>query len=132
MIINSVKNAISDQSDDGRSLNEIVDEFREGRNSVELLQLLDSNESELIAIGVWIFSELPFSAYNSDIFIEKLNSLTTHDDPLVRFNSINALYPALMQGHESVRISFTRLCEDINNGVSDLARAAQNSLPRKL
>jgi hypothetical protein len=95
MIIEEIRNLLRDPSDDGERLNEIVDEFRRGRNPEEILDLLDCQDGNLISIGAWILGELPLKIYIGVPFILRLEHLTSHEDPIVRFNSLGALYPAL-------------------------------------
>lgn len=120
-MIEEVLDIINDSVDDGSRLNRVVDEFRDGRDTKELLNLLDSKDSELVATAVWILGELPYSIYNTDCIIKRLKLLLKHDNVTVRFYAIGALYPAFDATSKNLLIE---LQSDSNEGVRLRAKAA--------
>jgi HEAT repeat protein len=108
----------------GDHLNEILDEFREGRNPREILALLDAEHSEVVSIGAWMLGELSFAAYASDEFVSRLRHLLDHSNAGVRFHALSAIFPALDGSDEETRKLLERLCKDANDGVRVTAQAA--------
>jgi hypothetical protein len=113
---------MNDPLDDGEALNDIVDEYRIGKDPDEVIELLDSDNSDLVGLGAWILSEIDEEKYNSEPFISRLMNLTNHEDPTVRFNSIGALYPCLDWTSESTKELYEHLSKDSDKGVSTRAK----------
>ena len=115
---------ISDDEDEGERLNVLVDGFRRGRDVRQVLPLLRSENAEVVAIGAWIFSELPESRYSADEIVSALRGLTTHADAMVRFHALSAVYPFLDPQMPSTRTMLSKLAADENEGVRMVAQAA--------
>ena len=111
-------------ADGGERLNDIADQFRHGRDMNDLIILLDSSNSELVSLGAWIVSEIPFELYNSESFISRLHVLLDSEDPAVRFHALSAIYPALNPHEAATRALLKKLCNDPNEGVRMSAAAA--------
>jgi HEAT repeat protein len=131
MIEAEILEVIEGPSDDGTRLNEIADEFRNGRDASQILVLLDSGNAELVSTGAWILNELHFELYDSDEFIRRLYKLLEHQDPLVRFNALGALYPALDPQEEASQELLSKLRNDPDKGVRMRAEAATARLARR-
>jgi hypothetical protein len=97
----------------------------------DLASLLNSRDSQLVGIGVWILSELRFELYKSDSFIRRLIELTDHEDPSVRFHALGALFPALDREDPATLALLTQLRGDRNEGVRKSAEAAAARLSLK-
>ena len=132
MIEREILDIIADKNDDGDRLNEVADKFRRGLDVNHLLALLDSNNPELVSSGAWILGELPFELYNTQSFISRLYELTNHKTPIVRFQALCALYPAL-NGEEAItQTLLKKMNQDPNEGVRRTAQAAAENLSLKL
>lgn len=112
----------------GDRLNDIVDEFRSGRDPRDLLACLDADQSEVVSVGAWMLGELDFEFYRSEEFVSRLYRLLDHSDPAVRFHALGAIFPALDQRDERTRVVLERLSCDPNEGVRVSARAAATRL----
>ncbi len=128
MIVEEVTKIIEGTEDDGTALNELVDQFRVGRDARELLSLLSSRNDEIVSIGAWFFGELHFDLYRDEVFLKELFRLLEHKDPSVRFNALGAVYPALDCGDPDSIALLTRLKSDENEGVRRAALAAASNL----
>ena len=128
MIENEVLAIINRNSDSGMRLNSLADEFREGRDSNELLRLLYSDNSDLVRIGAWITGEIAFELYNTPAFIDRLKELTNHDIPAIRCYAFGALYPSLVADEQETRDLIQKLQQDDNEGVRLSADAAARQL----
>jgi hypothetical protein len=124
MIEKEILEITTQAHDSGDLLNEKVDEFRLGRDLNDIMILLKSSNSELVAIGAWILGELDFELYNSQDYIHRLKELTDHEDPSVRFHALGALFPALSRDDTAAKALLTRLRNDRNEGVRKSAEAA--------
>lgn len=125
MIEREILDVIGDSEDEGNRINQIADEFRRGRDPEELIDLLDSDNEELVAAGVWILEEIPPSIYNSTHFMDRLKSLMKHESAMVRFYAIGALFPAVDASSKKL---LAELQNDSNEGVRKKARAAMGRL----
>jgi HEAT repeat protein len=124
MIEREILEIVTDAKDRGERLNEIVDQFRRGRDVNQLIVLLDSGNSELVSIGAWILGELHFEFYNSDSFVFRLRELLDHKDPAVRFHALGAVFPALTWQEVATQALLRKLRSDPNEGVRKSAEAA--------
>ena len=128
MIEQEITQLAASGEDQGKRLNDIVDEFRRGRDVGEIAVLLDSSNRELVIIGTWILGELPLEMYDRVDIISRLRDLTRHDAPAVRLNALGALYPALLPEDASTRTLLEEMCCDPSEGVRMCARAAMKRL----
>ena len=80
MIQEELLNLIRDSTCVGERLNEIVDQFRAGRDVLDLVNLLDSNNTELVSIGAWILSELQFHIYNLLVVMQEVTEVIQEDE----------------------------------------------------
>lgn len=124
MIIQQVNHILENREDGPQKLNGLVDEFREDRSVVELLELLDSGSDELIRIGAWILSEIPSENYNDAAFVTRLQGLTKHPTPAIRLYSLNALFPFLISDDSGDVDLIFRMQNDTNAGVRLAAESA--------
>ena len=124
MIETEILEALQNSDDGGSRLNEMADDFRHGRDLNDVMILLSSSNSELVAIGAWILGELEFALYNSPDYIHRLMELTDHEAPSVRFHALSALFPALNREDAVTQSLLTKLCKDRNEGVRRSAEAA--------
>lgn len=124
MIDSEILEIVTDAKDRGERLNEIVDQFRRGREVNQLIVLLDSGNSELVSIGTWILGELHFEFYNAGRFVLRLRELLDHKDPAVRFHAIGAVFPALNGQEVATQALLTKLRSDSNEVVRKTAEAA--------
>jgi hypothetical protein len=128
MIEVEILRIIQDPLGDGIRLNEIADEFRDGRDVSEIMTLLDSSNSRFVSIGAWLLGELSFDLYNSAEYVSRLMELTNHDDPSVRFHALGALFPALDRESAATQALLRKLRADKNEGVRMSAEAASTRL----
>ncbi len=126
-----LRSILDSQDDQADALNLLVDEFREGRDPLELLRLMQSSDSESIQIGAWITSEIPFDWYNTPEFINKLHELSSHENALVRFYALGALFPSLDKADKDSQDLISRMSSDSNEGVRSSAEAAAKRLGLK-
>lgn len=131
MIDDEIAEILVDRTDDGRRLNQLVDEFRRGRSVAQVTALLDSKNPGFVSIGAWILGELPLDLYRSDDILSRLRNLTGHFDPMVRFHAIGALFPALNPIETGTRDLLQKLLSDPNDGVRKTAQMATNRLSLK-
>jgi HEAT repeat protein len=124
MIEQEILAIVRDPADTGERLNEIIDQFRGGRDVNELIALLDSADAQLVSLGAWILDELHLEIYNFDCFISRLRKLVDHENPAVRFNAFGALFPALNGQDAASRTLLAKLRSDPNEGVRRSAEAA--------
>lgn len=108
----------------GERFNEIIEQFRAGRNVRELLVLLDSSRAELVSIGAWMLGELPFELYSSDDYTLRLQTLLEHQSPEVRFHALGALFPSFQPEDPATQELLRKLRSDPNEGVRMTAEAA--------
>jgi len=128
MIEEKTLEIVESPSDNGTRLGTIVSEFRSGRNVHEILALLDAGNSQLISIGAWILSELPFESYDFPEFENRLRKLVGHDAPGVRFSTFSALFPALKPQEAATEELLNKLRTDADKGVRMAAEAAAAQL----
>lgn len=128
MIENEVLDILGGTGDPGERLNSLVDQFREERDSGVLLNLLCSDNSELVRIGAWIIGELGFERYNTHSFISRLRELTDHEIPAIRFHALGALFPTLDPEKSATRVLLSKMRHDPNEGVRLRAHAAARRL----
>ncbi len=124
VIEQEVREIVHEAEASGERLNSIADQFRGGRNVLEILTLLESIDAELVSIGAWILGELPLTLYNSDPFISRLRGLVDHESAAVRFHAFGALFPALNWQDDAARRLLAKLRNDPNEGVRRSAEAA--------
>lgn len=124
MIITEVMKIIRSSVDHGVLLNDLVNEFRRGREASEIPQLLNHPNSKLQAIGAWILSELPFEMYDDRRIVSILLDLTKHKSPIVRFEALSALSPVWLSDREAAHDVLGKMCNDSNKGVACLAKKA--------
>jgi HEAT repeat protein len=129
MTSNDLADTIRRSKGNGARLLEIVDEFRHGRNIVDVDMLLFSGDTEIISIGAWMLSELPLELYNSVDIVARLRELLSHDDASVRFNAFSAIFPALDWQRSDSRELLTKLRKDPNHGIRQIADSAANHVP---
>lgn len=117
MIEQEILEVLADPADDGSRLNEIIDEFRGGRDVNELQPILDSSNTDLVSIGAYILGELDPALYSADSFLDRLHALTDHTDPSIRLHAFGALFPTLDPNQATTRRLFERLLCDPDDGV---------------
>jgi HEAT repeat protein len=127
MIQQEILEIVRGVPDRGERLNEIADQFRNGRNVDDLIDLLDSTDAELASLGAWILGELRLELYNFDHVISRLRKLIDHEDPAVRFHAFGALFPALNRQDVATQNLLAKLRNDPNDGVRRSAEAASRS-----
>lgn len=127
-IENELRAILDSEGDQADELNLLVDEFRKGRDSWELLCLLNASDSELVRIGAWIASEVSFDLYNTPVIIDRLRELTHHETPLVRLYALSAFFPSLDRTNSASLELVSRLRKDENKGVRMGAEAAARRL----
>lgn len=93
-------------------INSFVDQFRGERGASELLELLQSNEADVVWLGVYVLSEIAFSKYDSKEYFSELYRLTQHENPSVRYAAISALYPFLGLANIETRMLLVRIRDD--------------------
>jgi hypothetical protein len=131
MIEEEILAIVHDPTDNGERVNEIADEFRGGRDLNEVMILLNSSDPELVSIGAWILGELHSELYSSQDFVHRLTELTDHEDPLVRFHALGALFPFLDREDPTTATLLNKLRGDRNEGVRRSAEAAAARLSLK-
>jgi hypothetical protein len=128
MIESEVLAILTSAGDRGSELNSLVDQYRAGRDSEDLLRLLHSKDNDLVQIGAYIAGEISFEHYNTSSFIDRLWELTNHEIPAIRFNALGALFPALDRSKQETRELIGKLLNDSNKGVRLAAESAARQL----
>lgn len=124
MIEREILDILLSRTDSGERLNELVDQFRRGRDVDQLMVLLGSSNPEVVSIGAWVLGELQFELYGSSTLVSRLRELLDHEHPAVRFHALSALYPALDIGDADDQALLRKLRSDPNEGVRRSAEAA--------
>ena len=124
MIVHQLSQILENADEASAELNRLVDEFREGRDAVELLDLINSASDELVRIGAWMLSEIRPEKYNNEEFADRLLELATHSIPAIRLHSLSALFPFLCGDNPRTVDLIARLQNDGNEGVRLAAEAA--------
>ena len=109
-------------------MNRLVDEFRNGRDTVQLLVALDSDEDEIVSLAAWVLAELPVGRYDDGELLDRLRGLTGHPDPAVRFHAVMALFPSLGADALFTQDLLDRLVQDPSEAVRKVAHAARGRL----
>ncbi|QPJ61939.1 MAG: hypothetical protein G3M70_08655 [Candidatus Nitronauta litoralis] len=118
MICDEIYEAINDPDDDGTRVNYIADEFRGERDAIEILELLNSSDSELISIGAWILDEICFDKYKKKgEIIFRLVDLCSHEDSNVRYSVLGALYAVFEVDKQFARKILGKMRLDVDEGV---------------
>ena len=128
MIMNDVKRLLKNSEDEPEAFDRLLDEYRETRNTAELLELLGDSDEELVRVSAWILSEIRASKYDTTEFRSRLIELTRHETPAIRIHSLNALFPLLQHGDPAAIRLIVRLQADENEGVRMMADAAATQL----
>lgn len=128
MIANEILELVHGPEKAGERLNELVDQFRQGRDPEELTTLLWSHDDEVVSIAAWILSELPEVLYNNARIVSQLRALTEHAKAPIRFHAFSALYPLLGATDPATKALLTRMLSDPNDGVRKIAEAAAGRL----
>lgn len=116
--------ALLTADDSGEAMNRLADQFRGGRTVHDLLPVLDCRDGELVSLGAWVLSEIDVALYDEPGVLARLERLTEHEDPGVRFHAFAALYPVLDPGSTKLQVVIQRLLADPNSGVRGAAEAA--------
>ena len=128
VVLEQLRLIMADEARSGERLNRLADEFRRGRDTLQLLAALDSDENEVVSLAVWILAELPLGRYDGDELLGRVRRLTGHRDPAVRFGAVMALFPALDAGDPFTHDLLDRLVRDPNEGVRMVAESARERL----
>ena len=128
MIVKELERILKNPGRQSATFDSLVDDFREGRDAFELIELLDSANDELVQIGCYILGEIQTSKYDNELFRKRLRQLTTHSVPAIRLHSFNAIFPFLGSGNTATVEIVTRLLADENDGVRMTATAAARRL----
>lgn len=128
MIRQPIEYLLKNSETEPEAFDQLVDEYREGRNPGELLQLIGSSDNNLVRIGAWILSEIRASNYDTSEFRSRLIKLTEHQEPAIRLHSLNALFPLLDHGDPVAVKLIATLQSDTNDGVRMMADAAAAKL----
>lgn len=106
----------------------LADEFREGRDIGDLLELLDSEDEEIVGIATWIAGEIRIDPEEAESVISRMHRPLDHRDYSIRFHAIGALYPFLDRSASETKAMLTRLSNDPEKGVRMAAQAALKRL----
>lgn len=128
VVIEELRLVMADEARSGERLNNLADEFRTGRDTLQLLAALDSDETEIVSLAVWILAELPLGRYDGDELLGRVRRLTGHRDPAVRFIAVMALFPALDPGDPFTHDLLERLARDPNEDARKMGRYARKRL----
>lgn len=120
--------AVADPDTAAELIYSLTDEFRAGRDTSELLVLLDSQDAETVSLGVEILNEIAFELYDSRVFLSRLEELLRHSSSSVRFFALGALYPAFAAADPWTWTVLEAMRSDPNNGVRWCAEAATERL----
>ena len=88
MIKKEIEHIISNPKNVGKVLNDLTDQFREGRDPWEILDLLNSKNKDVIGIGLYIANEIIISDHNvNEQLKDSLSNLIIHNDSNIRIRS---------------------------------------------
>lgn len=131
-IVEEVKSILSNPKDDGRAMNDLVNEFYYGRKSIEIIELIDHKDENIVCQGLYLLNEISVSYYDDEEFTSRLWSLVDHETPIIRWYAFGALFPLLDKEEMSTLELIEKMKKDTNEGVRLSAESAQNILqPRK-
>jgi hypothetical protein len=125
MLEDEIKQILGNPADYGSGLNKLADDFRRGRDKLELIRLLDSNDAEVVSSAAWILKEIPEHIYNSPKFIGRLHRLIFHDVFDVRFSAFGALFPLLSPADAATMGLLKRMKSDPRDDLVEAATRAE-------
>lgn len=105
-----------------------LDEFRGGRDTRDLMSFLESSNISLIEAALYILKELKSNSYRWNILMDRIWTLTEHEDFQVRFQAICAISPFLSPDSEMTRKLLRRGTEDEGLGIRNLSSRIMNRL----
>jgi len=106
-------------------IGQLTDEFRSGRNSNDLLDLLHSEDSDVIWIGIYILGEILIDNKPTlDVIIEKLLALVEHKDVKIRYSALINLSTFLKESApRDARNLYLKMSTDNDEGVRKTAES---------
>lgn len=128
MIENELLEALKNDLN-GEILNDFVDTFRGGRDRLELLQLLRSNNDNVRLFSIYIVDEI--SIDNEKIekeIIKELYSLLNHNDFSIRLQALITIFPLL---EKKDILEAKRICLKMMKDENEHIRNKANSLFNK-
>jgi hypothetical protein len=131
MIESDVIEIINEPNGQGERLGLLADQFRLGRDIVDLLTLLDSNNVQVVRIGAWIAGEITVDAARAQPLVARLRLLAGHSDASIRFHASGALFSYLDPTDPATKEFWARLSRDPVEGIRIAAEAALRRIERK-
>lgn len=106
-------------------IGQLTDEFRSGRNSNDLLDLLHSEDSDVIWIGIYILGEILIDNKPTlDVIIERLLALVEHKDVKIRYGALINLSTFLKESApRDARNLYLKMSSDNDEGVRKTAES---------
>jgi len=95
MIEQRLLRIIQRSKDPGVELDALTDEFRGGRNVDDLVTLLNSENLQVVQIGLWIADEIVIDPKNGQALVARLHELLGHAVPAIRIGALKAIYSVL-------------------------------------
>lgn len=118
------KSEILETIRDPDRLNSLAEGFRQSRDVLGLLALLDSENEEIVRAGVWIAGEVKFDPSTAGPLLARLYQLLNHENPSIRFHAIGGLFPFFDSSNSVARHLLRQLSTDTNEGVRIAAQSA--------
>jgi hypothetical protein len=113
----TVLDILNDPEPDGQRLNSLTDEFREGRDAIELRPLLQSANDDVVWIGLYIFNEILVRPEAAAVLVPACHRLLNHGNASVRNIALRALYEFLDLDEPQTREILGRMEKDCNEEV---------------
>lgn len=124
MIEQYVVNILNEKSEPIKiqKLGELTDEFRAGRNPSELLVLLESNNTLVLDIALYILGEINIA--NTNILkqiAKRLKVLSIHKEPYIRYRVLLNLSDFVISIDELNSI-YKKMTYDLDKDISETAK----------
>lgn len=88
MIIKEVQTILSNRKNVGEVLNEFVDQFRDGRDPWEIIELINHKDDDVVGIGLYVINEIIIADDNLNLRLEKsLSNLINNRNSNIRFRT---------------------------------------------
>jgi hypothetical protein len=123
-LLEEVCQILSHSADVDQEMNNLADRFRSGKDTSEILLLIDSDDNRIVEQGLWLLNELPTDCYDTSHFKQRLCKLVDDSSPLLRWYSFGALFPLLDRKLQSTYELAVKITRDENEGVRMSGEAA--------
>ena len=106
-----------------KMISNLTDEFRAGRNPIELLELIESDDKEILSIALYILGEVIISCnITMQKIIKRLFILYLHEDSQIRYKTLINL-ASFAHGIDSDKLNsiYKEMCQDSDEYIRETA-----------